>query len=898
MLRPLRIAALLPATLALWFLCQLPSVRNGRTLRCAFDWLPAMDIRISFYLDGLSLLFCLVITSVGAFVFLYAGAYLKKHVQAVRFLVYLIVFTLSMLGVVLSDNLVVLFVFWELTSLSSYLLIGFDHASEPARRAARMALLVTGAGGLALLAGIVMLGSAAGSYEITRIVAQAATVQDHRWAPIILALLLLGAFTKSAQFPFHFWLPHAMSAPTPVSAFLHSATMVKAGVYLMARLHPVFAEMPLWTMALTSVGAATAVLGSIAALMESDLKRVLAYSTVMGLGLLTLFLGSERSPALAAALTFLLVHALYKSALFMVSGNIDHGTGTRQLDRLGGLFRHMPLTAAAAAAAGLSMAGFPLFFGFIGKEIIYKGALLHESGAFWVVLIAVAGNSCMTAVAGLAALRPFLGRAGRTPRTPHEAPLEMWAGPLVLGGLCLLFGVIPGWVAKWLVEPALRALHPAAEPVHLTLFHGFSPPLLLSIITLAAGVALYRRVCDLWRPLKALESAVPLKPVWLYEGALAGVARTAALLTRCLQHGSLQRYTAAVVLTFVTAVGATFVFQGLPLLPLEWPSASIVQWSFILLVAAGAMAVVLTRRRMTAVCSLGVCGAGCAVIFLMFGAPDLALTQLLVETLTVIIVSIVLLRLPDLRAVVPRPGIGRALRLLLAGGAGALSTVLLQAAVRNPLDRSVTAFFEQNSLSAAHGRNIVNVILSDFRALDTLGEITVVAVAGFAVYTLIKGACEFHMPHGSQRTAGFVSDVPDARASLILKTATRLLAGLIGVFSVYLLLRGHNAPGGGFAGALTAATAFALLTIAEGADALRQAVPIDPRSIAMGGLALSLAAGLAGAGFEKPFFGAVWWAETHGKTTVGSPFFFDLGVYLSVLGAILTLMLTLEEEIR
>jgi multicomponent Na+:H+ antiporter subunit A len=555
--------------------------------------------------------------------------------------------------------------------------------------------------------------------------------------PAILVLVLAGAFTKSAQFPFHFWLPNAMTAPTPISAFLHSATMVKAGIYLLARLHPVLSGPPAWTVTLTLVGAVTALTGSVLAFGQTDLKRILAYTTLMALGMLTLFLGGIHTAALVAAMTFFLVHALYKSALFLVVGILDHETGTRQLDAVRGLRRTMPWTMAAALAAALSMAGFPLFFGFIGKEIMYDGALSMNFMPGLVTVVAVGANTLMTAVAGILFIRPFLGRADAG-KAVHEASAVLFSGPLLLGGTGILFGLIPDWVAAWLVQPAVRALGHPGVPVDLTPLHGLSLPLLLSIVTLSVGVGCYLARSLIARVVAGGEHLWPRPFDGLYQGALHGVQWIGRWPTRWLQSGSLHRYLFVTMATFV-GLSAWFLVAGdqWPRLA-AFPTLAWRDWLLVGLVTAAVAAVIVTQKRLVAISSLGVVGAGLAMIFLIYGAPDVALTQLLVETLTVIIVAVILLRLPDLKA---RECGDRPVRIadgLLALAAGTVVSVMLINVTASPLDRGVTAFYEQQSLVAAHGRNIVNVILVDFRALDTLGEITVVALAGLAVFALIR----------------------------------------------------------------------------------------------------------------------------------------------------------------
>ena len=731
------LAALLPAGLFVGLAAGLSGTAAGQIQCWEIDWVPALGVSLALRLDGLSMLFGLVITAVGTLVTIYSGGYLGGHSHTGRYQVLLQSFMLAMLGLVLADNLTLLFVFWEVTTFTSFLLIGFAHDEADARESARQALFVTGAGGLAMLAGFILIGQTAGTYSLSELLARGGDLTRAARYPVILALVLAGAFTKSAQVPFHFWLPNAMTAPTPISAFLHSATMVKAGIYLLARLHPVLAGPPAWTVTLTLFGAATALTGAVLAFGQTDLKRVLAYTTLMALGMLTLFLGGTHTAALVAAATFFLVHAIYKSALFLVVGILDHETGTRQLDAVRGLVRSMPWTAAAAAAAALSMAGFPLFFGFVGKEIMYDGALGMDFLPGPVTAAAVAANTLMTAVAGILFVRPFLGPAAGG-KGAHEAPAAMFGGPLLLGGTGVLFGIIPWWVARWLVQPAVRVMDQDGSPVALSLFHGWSIPLLLSIVTLSVGVVCYVARGRIGRLVSWIDRHGPLGLDAVYQACLDGVQWTGRLQTRWLQSGSLHRYLFVVMATFVGLIAWSLAADGRRPGLGGFPALDLRDGLLSGLIAAAVAAVVATRSRLVAISGLGVVGAGLALIFLIYGAPDVALTQLLVETLTVIIVAVILLRLPDLHA---RECGDRPVRIadgLLALAAGTAVTVVLINATAAPLDRTVTAFYEQQSLVAAHGRNIVNVILVDFRALDTLGEITVVALAGLAAFALIR----------------------------------------------------------------------------------------------------------------------------------------------------------------
>ncbi len=732
-----RATCLIPLILFFATTAMLPRTMAGGFYLFEFPWIPGLGVQMSFMLDGLSVLFALIISGIGFFVTLYSADYLHGHPHTGRFFFFLHAFMLSMLGLVAADNALSLFVFWELTTIFSYLLIGFEHEKESSRSSARQALLVTGAGGLVLLIGFLLLEMISGTYEISQMQPMAQELKNHPLYGVVLTTIFIGAFTKSAQFPFHFWLPNAMAAPTPISAFLHSATMVKGGIYLLARFHPILGGTDFWTMTLVIVGSITAVSGALMSLGQSDLKKILAYTTVTALGIMTLFLGGKTTSSLTAAITFLLVHSLYKSALFLIAGIIDHQTGTRRIEQLGGLWDSMPYTAFAAVAACLSMAGFPLFFGFIGKEIMYKGALAESMFPFLATTTVVLSNSLMVAVAGILFIRPFLGQPGDYYATVKETSPYMWCGPVILGGLDILFGIVPDWIGRWLVEPALKAIHYTSDDIELSLFHGINEPLLLSIITLVLGVRFYLKKQFIYNWVNFVFDSIPLTADRIYEWISDGIARVGKIQTRLIQNGSLHRYFFVVTATFVLTAGYGYLSRTESLPPIGFLSLSWREFILTAVISAAVITVVITRSRLLAVCGLGVIGAGIAMIFLSFGAPDVALTQLLVETLTVIIVSIILLRLPRLGLKPTRPRPKRILDAILATGAGVLVTTLALTVISNDLDRSVTVFFEQNSYLAAHGRNIVNVILVDFRSMDTLGEVIVVAAAGLAGYALI-----------------------------------------------------------------------------------------------------------------------------------------------------------------
>ncbi|WP_112323481.1 putative monovalent cation/H+ antiporter subunit A [Oceanibium sediminis] len=727
----------LAAALFVFFFSQISAVSRFGPQMVSVPWVPALDVQLAFTLDGLSLVFALLISGIGTLVMLYSNSYLAGHPQYARFALYLTLFMLAMLGLVVSDNLLALFVFWELTTLTSYLLIGFGHESASSRRSALQAMLVTGAGALALLAGLILLGSVAGTYSISGIIAQGDVVREHALYVPILVLILAGAFTKSAQVPFHFWLPNAMAAPTPVSAFLHSATMVKAGVYLMARLHPALSGTEVWLWTLTILGAVTAVFASVLALRQTDLKLALAYTTLMALGTLTLFLGSDTEYAITAFCTFLIVHSLYKAALFLVVGCVDHGTGTRDAALLGGLARAMPVTAIAAGVAALSMAGFPPFLGFIGKELKYAGALAVASEPVLVAGAVLVANALMLAVAGVVSFKPFWRPAGGAlPDTPHEAPWPMLAGPVILAALGAVFGIQPDLIQATLINPGVDSiLRARGEAKELHLWAGVNLPLILSVATFILGLTLYALHGRLRAVLTRWDEAAPhFDTGW--DRLLDGLKAVASWQTRLLQSGVLRRY-------LLTIFGALFVtlawtlYARSPGIPaLSFPDLELKHWAIIALIIAGTIEVALTGSRVAAIAALGVVGIGVALIFVIYGAPDVAITQLLVETLVVVLIAVVMLRLPHLdenrrRDWRPRDAV-------LGAGVGVVVTMIVLQVLAQPLDTRLTDYFEVTAWPEAFGRNIVNVILVDFRALDTFGEIAVVLIAALAAYALLR----------------------------------------------------------------------------------------------------------------------------------------------------------------
>ncbi len=733
--------SLLPAGLFVYFLGFIPAVIEDGALVIHYTWIPGLDISLNFLVDGLSLLFALLISGIGTFIIIYAGGYLHGHPHLPRFYAIMFGFMASMIGLVLSDNLITLFVFWELTSITSYLLIGFDHENKHARWCALQGLLVTVAGGLALLAGLVMIGLAAGSFELSEILADGDVLREYPLYTAMVLLVLAGCFTKSAQVPFHFWLPNAMAAPTPVSAFLHSATMVKAGVYLLARLNPGLGGTDLWLYGLGIVGALTMFTGSFMALRSTGIKAVLAYTTVMALGTLTMLIGIGTELAITAAMTFLLAHALYKASLFMLAGALDHETGTKDILEMGGLRRLMPITFVTACVAALSLAGLPPLFGFIAKELMFEASLQAPGIAFFATVLAVASAIMIVAMAAVFATRPFLGDLKKTPKHPHEAPLSMLIGPVTLAALGLLFGVAAFIPAAAIVGSSVAAVYGAPVEVELYLWHGINLPLMLSILAVVAGVVLYRqwdRVLAMFERMTFIDRFGPERG---YEHVMRGLDWIAAWQTGVLQNGYLRNYLTTIVLSTVVVTGWTFFFRADGAISLEDETGfTFYELGVAALVVMGAVVASVTSSRLGAVATLGMVGFGIALIYVLFSAPDLGITQIMVETLTVILLVLVLYRLPDFLNL-SNPVV-RMRDAAVAVSLGGLMTVLILAVngvtVNDPISDQLVAW----SVPEAHGRNIVNVILVDFRALDTLGEIFVVGLAAAGVYAMIRFRAE------------------------------------------------------------------------------------------------------------------------------------------------------------
>ncbi len=899
--------AILPFCLTAYFASFTGAVASGETFQSELIWVPTLGVNLSCSLDGLSLLFALLINGVGGLVLIYAGGYLEGHPLLGRFYSFLLMFMASMLGLVLSANLLGLFVFWELTSLSSYLLIGFDQSRPQARASALQALLVTGGGGLALMAGLLLLGSAGGSFEIALLQSQAEHLRSHAlYVPAVL-LILAGAFTKSAQFPFHFWLPAAMEAPTPVSAYLHSATMVKAGIYLIARLSPALGGTDLWIGTVSTVGVCTMLLGAWLALLQTDLKRLLAYSTISSLGTLTFLLGLGGELATQAAIAFLLGHALYKGALFLVAGSIDHSTGTRDVRVLTGLGKVMPITAIAAGLASLSMAGLPPLFGFIAKELSYE-VTLHSSAVLITTAAAVTANAFLVAVAIVVGLRPFWGSRNPDLQEAHEVTTPLWLGPVILASLGLVFGVFPQFIADPLVGAASAAVLGRDLSSHLTLWHGFTTALGLSLITLSAGIASFAIRGWLVKAAARWGGIFQWGPTRWYDWALTALNAVALGMTRVLQSGYLRHYLMITLGTMFALASYSLLRHGALTITFDWSDIRFYEAGLAALILFAVFAVIMVKSRLSAIMALGVVGYGVALVFIMYGAPDLAMTQFLVETLTVILFVLVFFHLPE--STIVSGSVSRVRDMIISVGVGGVMTFFVLLSTPDS-QKALSDYFVTNSKSGGHGQNIVNVILVDFRGLDTMGEITVLTIAAVGVYALLKlrRRSELVETGSTGETIGLVTSAqlaikeePTAESqmsSMILCTATRFLLPLLLLFSFFLLMRGHNEPGGGFTGGLVAAAAFVLYRFAFGVAEVNRVLPFDPRVLMGAGLLVALCSGVLALFAGQPLMTGLW-NELHipgvGEVPLGTPLIFDVGVYMAVMGVTLSIILPLAEE--
>jgi len=744
----LAISVAAPASGFLWLAVQAPTIIAGHEIIDEYAWAPRFGVSAAFLLDGLSLMFGLVITGIGTIINAYAIPYMhEERPKLGRLLSLLLFFQAAMLGVALADDVLALYVSWELTSISSFFLIGFKNGEEESRNSALQALIVTALGGLALLTGLLLLGVVATDAGLTFAEArrlselEAIGATTHKlYAPILL-LVALGAFTKSAHVPFHFWLPSAMVAPTPVSAYLHSATMVKAGIYILARLTPTLGGTGLWTGVLGIGGGVTMVVAALMAVAQRDLKLILAYSTITVLGALTMLLGLGHPAALNAFVLFLLAHALYKAALFMVAGNVDHATGSRDAYRVGALARVLPGTAAVAAISAASMAGLPPLLGFLGKEGLYVAALEADGWAASIAAAAVATAGTLLVVAALVvAVAPFF-RTGDGRLEAHPLPSTMARAPGALVLATVVIGILPGW-ANTFTNAVTNSIAARPVPTDVALWHGIKPPygiaLAFSAGSVLVGLLGYRRLSNS-PPLGILPEGSALRgwtPSALYRQSINLLGAGAEWIAGALQSGKLRNYLSIILLTVLAAVGIPLgfaVFQGI-----DPPKLDTYPYEILLVVVAviGALKTIHAHHRLEAVAALGATGFAIAFLFALLSAPDLAITQLMVETLIVIIAVLVFRRIPPASKRLPM--MRRPLHMAISVAFGLLMTTLVLAFSRFPFVPQASDFFIRDQLGKSGGGNIVNAILVEYRALDTLGEITVLATAGIGVITLLR----------------------------------------------------------------------------------------------------------------------------------------------------------------
>ncbi len=889
----------LPTALALvMLLLHAPAVMSGQVLTAELEWLPQLGLSAAFFLDGLGMLFAGMILGVGLLITLYARFYLSGEDPMGQFYTYLLLFQGAMLGIVLSDNILLLLIFWELTSLSSFLLIGYWKHLPEGRQGARMALAVTGAGGLAMIGGMLILGNIVGSYNLTDILAAGDQIRAHEWYVPALVLILLGAFTKSAQFPFHFWLPHAMAAPTPVSAYLHSATMVKAGVFLMARMWPALAGTPEWFYIVASVGLITMVLGAVIALFKDDLKALLAFSTVSHLGLLTMLLGFGTEAAAIAAVFHIINHLTFKAALFMTAGIVDHEAHTRDIKRLGGLAKLMPITAVIGTITALSMAGIAPFNGFISKEKMLEEAVhtVWWENPWIVPALATLGAVFSVAYSLRFIFHVFGGKVRDDyPAKPHDPPFGMWAAPALLTVLVVVIGVMP-FLAEPVVNMAATAVTGQETNAYLKLWHGLTPALYLSIIAVVVGAVLLL----LHKPLDGIWRAAPRPEAKaIFDALLAGAARATAGFTELTHNGSMSRYLAVFVaattaLGYIAWSGSASAAPSRELLPI--PPVVLVGW--VLLLVATASVVICHRNRFRALVVIGVIGLIISFGFVYLSAPDLALTQISVETVTIMLLLLALHFLP--KSTPMESSAARRLRdgvIALAAGAGV--TALAYGFMLRDVS-TISGYHLANSYKGGGGTNVVNVILVDFRGYDTYGEIIVLGIAGLTIFALMEAL--LNGPAANKlRNTDYSQDRSRDRHPLMMVIATRVIMPVAIMVGVYIFLRGHNQPGGGFVAGLVVSIALLMQYMASGFAWTQRRQQIEYHSMIGWGVVI---AGLTGAGAwlgGKPFLTSgfdYYHFPPIEEFELATAMLFDLGVFLAVLGGVMLMLYSLSRIAR
>lgn len=881
-------------------LTNLPAVLAGELVTARVDWIPSLGLNFTLMLDGLGFFFAFLILGIGLLIIAYARSYLSRDDNMGEFFTYLLLFQGAMVGIVLSDNILLLLVFWELTSLSSFLLIGYWKHLPEGRQGARMALTVTGMGGLSMIGGMLILGQIAGSYDLSVILQNRELIQaDPLYVPALL-LILLGCFTKSAQFPFHFWLPHAMAAPTPVSAYLHSATMVKAGIFLMARMWPVLSGTPEWFMIVTTAGLVTMVIGAVIALFKHDLKALLAFSTVSHLGLITMLLGTGTTFGAMAAVFHILNHATFKAALFMSAGIVDHEAHTRDIRRLGGLRQLMPITFVIATLAALSMAGIPLLNGFLSKEMMLEEAT-HTTlfGAWWLVpALATLGSLFSAAYCFRLIGHTFLGPVRDDyPAKPHDPGAGMWLPPAILVVLVVLIGVAPFLVQDFVFLVAKSVIGGVGEleVKYIKIWHGLVPALFMSIAAVVGGLLLMA----IFTPLLRMWDAAPRPEAkTIFEALIAAVVGLAERLIHGLHNGAFSRYGAIMAVTVIGAGYYAWATGSVGAATREMqPVTPMAVAGWIMLVAATVGMVFLHRNRLMSLILIGIAGLMVSVGFVFFSAPDLAMTQITVEVVTIILLLLALNFLPNrtpVESTVMRRT--RDAAIAVAGGLAAMG-MAWHFLVREAVTAPISQFHLANSYKGGGGTNVVNVILVDFRGFDTYGEIIVLGIAALLIYalteTLLSGPVRARLLNRKpdQPRAG------DMHPTMMV-VLTRVIMPVVLMVGFYIFLRGHNEPGGGFIAGLVVSIAVVMQYMASGFSWASARLRYPYHGVIGAGV---LIAGLTGIGswfVSKPFL-------TSDFTYVRIPPFqefelataalFDLGVFLAVVGAV---MLSLESFSR
>ncbi|OKP90498.1 cation:proton antiporter [Paenibacillus helianthi] len=915
-----------PTLLFAYFLMKVPDIQAGEPTVATVSWMPSLGMDITLVLDGLSLVFALLITGMGALVVLYSIYYLDKRMESIRnFYMYLLMFMGAMLGVVLSDNLMVLYGFWELTSITSFLLIAFWHRRERSRYGALKSMLITVFGGLAMFAGFNLLYVMSGTYSIREIIVQAGQLSAEPMFLPAMLLILLGAFTKSAQFPFHIWLPDAMEAPTPVSAYLHSATMVKAGLYLVARLTPVFAGNLEWFWLVSLVGLVTLLYGSFKAIKQTDLKAMLAFSTVSQLGLImcllglgsaaAFFSGTEESVfysmATAAAVFHLINHAVFKGTLFMVVGIVDHETNTRDLRKLGGLMSLMPVTFSVALIGAFSMAGLPPFSGFLSKEMFFTAVMdIRQldiwSTQSWLVLIPVIAwiASVFTFVYSMILVfKTFTGKLQpeKLDKVPHEAPRGLLFSPVLLVSLAVFFAFFPDLLSSSLIEPAVASIQygllPPEKSLHVPIhfWHGWTPEIFMTLGVIAAGMLLYRgygrlRILDReWSGRDSLNR--------MYDLGLRALEGGSARITNLYMTGSNRNYLLYIFGFFIIALGSTLLgAQGITLGMKDYAPISIYEVAVVAVMLVAAIAVLFAKSRVNAILFTGAVGYMVTLLFVIFRAPDLALTQMIVETVSVILFLLCFKYLPKLKQEKEKEKASfKWLNLILAAGVGLTMTLVALAAMGSSPFAPISEFFLNESYSLAGGKNVVNVILVDFRGFDTLFEIMVLGVASLGIYGLVN----LRMEPGAiqvKKSKPAAYWFPLRSNDVILRTMSKGIVLIILTFSLYLFFAGHNHPGGGFIGALMTSAGLILMAISLGIEPVRKFLPVNYRILTAVGLLIAILTAAGSFAFGAPFLSHSFGhfdLPLLGDTELATAVLFDLGVYLAVVGVTMNIIFTI-----